>query len=476
MILVLVPIKSNMPDELRRRCLRQVGELRCLLKDRVDVVVDESGPGDSAVGSYTDRLRHISKIRNALLDAYLRPEHTCVLWVDADIRFDVEVVMSMISCPNDVVAPMVLMESKDEKGKFEGKERFYDLKGFVEEGRETPMYPPFFKAVGPMVDLDSVGAFYMVPADVFRAGARYKASQGYTEHYAVCEFAKKMGRRVVCDTRLKVYHAYLPEYGEPVHETTHSDSLDPLERIHRFDVYSEEPKPLPVVSVVFENRPEMFDRIRRITEWHRRFFKFRREIVITNHDPRIPGVELFRANNLPDDKLMLWYSDMCVRGLNQFCGKDEHMLIWQWDGFVVNPEMWAEEFLKWDYIGAPVVSPYWKSFAAYKKYKHPEWKNPVKDDDAVVGNGGFSLRSKKFLEASASLQGFGESYHTEDMFLCIERRTELEAMGVKFCPTEIAAYFAKDQLDKRTVGQCFGFHSRNHFLEVKLALEEKWLK
>ena len=54
-------------------------------------------------------------------------------------------------------------------------------------------------------------------------------------------------------------------------------------------------------------------------------------------------------------------------------------LIIQGDGFVIHPENWTDEFLKYDYIGAP-----WRNLAHYSFIR--------------VGNGGFSLRSKKLLK------------------------------------------------------------------------------
>src|SRR5690349_6482270 len=57
----------------------------------------------------------------------------------------------------------------------------------------------------------------------------------------------------------------------------------------------------------------------------------------------------------------------------------EHCLLIQWDGYVINPEAWSDEFLQYDYIGAP-------------------W------DTNIVGNGGFSLRSKRFCELTATIK------------------------------------------------------------------------
>jgi len=55
-----------------------------------------------------------------------------------------------------------------------------------------------------------------------------------------------------------------------------------------------------------------------------------------------------------------------------------HVLLIQWDGYVVNPAAFDPAFLDCDYIGAK-----WFWF----------------DDGMRVGNGGFSLRSRKLLEA-----------------------------------------------------------------------------
>src|SRR4029450_11104435 len=55
-----------------------------------------------------------------------------------------------------------------------------------------------------------------------------------------------------------------------------------------------------------------------------------------------------------------------------------HALVIQWDGYVVNPDAWDPAFCDCDYIGAKW---YWY------------------DDGMRVGNGGFSLRSRKLLSA-----------------------------------------------------------------------------
>lgn len=92
----------------------------------------------------------------------------------------------------------------------------------------------------------------------------------------------------------------------------------------------------------------------------------------------------------------------------------EHVLICQADGFGRHPHNWTDDFLEFDYVGAPWVT-------------------------GEVGNGGLSLRSKRFLEASLQQ---GEPNLAEDAFLCQYRRKELEALGMKFAPIEIAQRFS----------------------------------
>lgn len=56
-------------------------------------------------------------------------------------------------------------------------------------------------------------------------------------------------------------------------------------------------------------------------------------------------------------------------------------LVTQNDGFVINPHLWNDKFCDYDYIGAP-----------WSKYAINVWGRTNQ-----IGNGGFSLRSKKLM-------------------------------------------------------------------------------
>jgi hypothetical protein len=64
-----------------------------------------------------------------------------------------------------------------------------------------------------------------------------------------------------------------------------------------------------------------------------------------------------------------------------------HCLLVQPDGFVLFPDKWDNAWLEYDYIGAP-----WA-------YVEDAYIDPFGNHHRV-GNGGFSLRSKKFLRSS----------------------------------------------------------------------------
>jgi len=125
------------------------------------------------------------------------------------------------------------------------------------------------------------------------------------------------------------------------------------------------------------------------------------------------------------------YSDFIIRRLGDYI-KGDYVLIVQGDGFIIHPECWTSEFLRVDYIGAP-------------------WPDPME----TVGNGGFSLRSRRLLDALKNLSG-GVT-HPEDDYICRWHRAELEAQhGITFASVELAGKFAFENIDPGA--PTFGFH------------------
>jgi Protein of unknown function (DUF5672) len=117
-----------------------------------------------------------------------------------------------------------------------------------------------------------------------------------------------------------------------------------------------------------------------------------------------------------------------------------HVLVMQWDGFVIAPELWNPSFLNFDYIGAP-------------------WTQG--DLRGLVGNGGFSLRSRKLLQALQD--DHFEIRRPEDLSICIDHRQILETTHhCVFADTSTAAAFSHERGPWQAA---FGFHGAFNFPE-----------
>lgn len=134
------------------------------------------------------------------------------------------------------------------------------------------------------------------------------------------------------------------------------------------------------------------------------------------------------------------YSHFMLKGLQAYV-KTSHVLTIQWDGYVINPKTWQDQFLQYDYIGAP-----WPR-------KSGLW----------VGNGGFSLRSAKLL---AALQDDAIApMHPEDVCICDQHRGYLETEHrIQFASPELAEEFSFEFVKPHP--QAFGFHGMSNFPKV----------
>jgi len=146
-------------------------------------------------------------------------------------------------------------------------------------------------------------------------------------------------------------------------------------------------------------------------------------------------------------------------------------LVYNCDGFIINPRMWTDEFLEWDYVGAPEVLGDWRweldRMAAVGQVK------AIKDR-SVVGSGKFSLRSKKFMEAGRNFRPTHCRFYTnrEDIYLCGEKREGMIAQGVRFCPVGLASRFSRTSDDGRSLKWCFGSDGSNVTEDASLIVRE----
>nr|WP_233101727.1 DUF5672 family protein [Variovorax sp. IB41] len=142
----------------------------------------------------------------------------------------------------------------------------------------------------------------------------------------------------------------------------------------------------------------------------------------------------------------------------------EFALVVQEDGWVVNADNWRDEFLGFDYIGAPIhlakidtpQGTYWRNRFA--------WADEMDKPGHVVTpiqNGGFSLRSRRFMralidhphirveipppdavESDPLRMHWQHNALLEDVQLSGVLRPTLEAVGMRFAPLELARSFS----------------------------------
>lgn len=129
--------------------------------------------------------------------------------------------------------------------------------------------------------------------------------------------------------------------------------------------------------------------------------------------------------------------ELSLRGYNEFCLGElhryiatTHCLTIHNDSRIVNPAAWQDDWLQYDYIGAP-------------------WPPGHSGTDYRVGNSGFCLRSAALLRATPALprdviiwRGKEKATCRDDVITCVMYRPQLEARGLRFAPPDVAARFA----------------------------------
>lgn len=119
--------------------------------------------------------------------------------------------------------------------------------------------------------------------------------------------------------------------------------------------------------------------------------------------------------------------------------KTSHVLVIDWDSWIIDADMWTDEFLQYDYIGA-------------------RW--PWQPEGRNIGNSGFVLYSKRMLEAMAAMPDF-ETNECMDAHLGTVWRPILEERGFKFPSSEVADRFSYEHV--QPAPHSFGFHALFNF-------------
>lgn len=135
---------------------------------------------------------------------------------------------------------------------------------------------------------------------------------------------------------------------------------------------------------------------------------------------------------------------------------NEFMLSIHDDGFIINPHLWLDEFLNYDYIGAP--------------WPQSEWCQKNR-----VGNGGFVLKSKKFLEIESSIP---YTLLHNDVVVTNIYYDHFTQFGCKYADLNLASKFSLElEIPECTfdLSNTFGFHGKHHQQSIdKIKLLEEY--
>lgn len=188
------------------------------------------------------------------------------------------------------------------------------------------------------------------------------------------------------------------------------------------------------------------------------------------------------------------YQILSVYGLDNYTNAD-YVVTCQLDGFPLHREKWKNEFLDYDYVGAPwgrhII---WQHMLNYYVSEERELYSafPVLDNiprKYLVGNSGFCLRSRKFLEVSKKSS---YPFHLcpvhrnhlcttpvyDDWFFSFTARDFFDLHNINFASPELASEFSLEASHNNSPHHkepIAPFYTKNNieYLTIKKLLQER---
>ena len=172
-------------------------------------------------------------------------------------------------------------------------------------------------------------------------------------------------------------------------------------------------------------------------EYSMRGIDFGAAVMLTHKRPRhLPrGVVYRQIEELTD---IDGFNYKTVYDMGEYIDTEFALLV-HYDGFVVNPDMWRDAFLDYDYIGSPWPLPKEGDTTTYRD---------IHGNLCRVGNS-VSIRSKRLMDfpKQAKIPWTPEKgWFNEDGFICCRNRHLFEAEGMRFAPLELAVYFGHEHM------------------------------
>ena len=190
---------------------------------------------------------------------------------------------------------------------------------------------------------------------------------------------------------------------------------------------------LPNVTLIAVSSIEI-ERTIRAFQYSCRSINFGEVKFVTHEDVNPEGITVHKVPRINSSDE---FSKITIYDLPKYVDTEYCILI-QYDGFIVHPEQWTDEFLNYDWIG-----PLWTEGHNYFD----------KNGNSIRVGDGIALRSQKLMGLASKLnlpwepftnKGEHKPGFWEDSWICVKNRHIYEEHGCKFAPIEMAAKWGRE--------------------------------
>ena len=190
---------------------------------------------------------------------------------------------------------------------------------------------------------------------------------------------------------------------------------------------------LPNVTLIAVSSIEI-ERTIRAFQYSCRGINFGEVKFVTHEDVNPDGITVHKVPRINSSDE---FSKITIYDLPKYVDTEYCILI-QYDGFIVHPEQWTDEFLNYDWIG-----PLWTKGHNYFD----------KNGNSIRVGDGIALRSQKLMGLASKLNlpwdpftnnGQHKPGFWEDSWICVKNRHIYEGHGCKFASIEMAAKWGRE--------------------------------
>lgn len=179
------------------------------------------------------------------------------------------------------------------------------------------------------------------------------------------------------------------------------------------------------------------------------------ERILSHNSIEVCDMHVDLNSNMQNDEAnRIGFNASFIKQIHKYITDDFSINV-QHDSTIIDKDKWTNEYLKYDYVAAP-----WPMNIIQAS---DMVAGRIKDIPNVVGNGGFSLRTRKFIEESVKLDW---KHKNEDLNICVFNYHTMVEAGIKFAPPTLAAKFSVEhptpykKFDRKILFSygSFGFH------------------